>query len=78
MLSPAGQKLEVKPFFVKMPCHNYSEGIWNNLVIDVHSFIEVFKGQTYRSLDSICINGHFKMRRVYTASCEPLECEGEN
>ncbi len=72
MLSPATHKVEVKPFFVKSPCHNFGEGVWNNLVVDLYSFIEPFKGQTYRSLDSICISGHFKLRRVYTSSSEPL------
>ena len=78
MLSPAGHKMEIKPFFVKMPCHNYSEGVWNNFVIDCHSFIEAFKGQTYRSLDSISIQGHFKIRRIYTSTTQPLECQGDN
>ena len=68
MLSPATHKLEIKPFFLKYPFHNFSEGVWNNLVIDLHSYIEAFKGQTYRSLDSISITGHFKLRRIYTAS----------
>ena len=61
-----------------MPCHNYSEGVWNNMVIDCHSFIEAFKGQTFRSLDAISITGFFKIRRVYTLANEPMECQGEN
>lgn len=78
MLSPATHKLEIKPFFVKMPCPNYSEGTWNNLAIDLYSYIEAFKGQTYRSLDSITISGNFRLRRIYTSSSEMLEGEGES
>lgn len=65
MLSP-NTKLEIKPFFVKFPCSHVQEGIWNNLTIDLYSFINAFKGQTYRSLDYISITGFFKLRRIYT------------
>jgi hypothetical protein len=46
--------------------------------VDMYSFMEAFKGQTYRSLDSVCISGHFKLRRIYTSTAEPVECEGDN
>lgn len=78
MLSPSTNKMEVKPFFMKSACHDYIEGQWNNFVVDLYSYIEAFKGQTYRSLDSITISGHFKLRRVYTSASEPLECEAES
>ena len=52
-----------------MPCQ-WQEGIWNNLTVDLYSFMDAFKGQTYRSLDSILIGGHFKLRRIYTTPHE--------
>lgn len=71
MLSPS-TKLENKPFFVKFPCSHVQQGIWNNLSIDLYSFIKAFKGQTYRSLDSISITGYFKLRRIFTTPQPPV------
>jgi len=39
--------------------------------------MEAFKGQTYRSLDNIYINGHFKLRRIYSTNTIPTEAEHE-
>ena len=66
ILSPSTTKTEIKPFFVKVPCQ-VQEGCWNNLAVDLYSFIEAFKGQTYRSLDAIYLTGHFKL--AYLHSC---------
>lgn len=33
----------------------------------MYSFIEAFKGQTYRCLDCLQIGGVFKLRRVFTS-----------
>ena len=77
ILSPNGTKTELKPFFVKTPLPGWKENAWNNLSIDLYSYMTAFKGQTFRSLDGIHLTGHFKLRRIYTASGEPLEGEGE-
>lgn len=66
ILSPSVQKIEKKPFFVKVPSPEVKEGIWTNFVIDLYSLIEAFKGQTYRSLDFIQITGNIKLRRIFT------------
>jgi hypothetical protein len=71
MISSTNNKLEVKPFFVKCPNPNWKEGCWNNFAIDLYSFMEAFKGQTYRCLDTITIMGHFKLRRIYTTNTAP-------
>ena len=60
--------MQIKPFFVKTPIKGYKEGVWNNFGIDLYSYIEAFKGQTYRSLDTISITGHFKLRRIYSTT----------
>lgn len=39
ILSPAANKIEVKPFFVKVPCSGFNEGYWNNFAVDLYSFI---------------------------------------
>lgn len=66
MLSP-NAKIENKPFFVKYPCSHVQEGIWTNLTIDLYSFITAFKGQNYRSMDTLTISGCFKLRRIFTS-----------
>ncbi len=71
MISPNNNKLEIKPFFVKSPGVNFKEGCWNNFVVDLYSFMEAFKGQTYRCLDNITIMGHYKLRRIYTTNSLP-------
>jgi hypothetical protein len=71
MISPTTNKLEIKPFFVKCPNVNFKEGAWNSFAIDMYSFMEAFKGQTYRCLDNISIMGHFKLRRIYTTNTLP-------
>lgn len=59
---------------MKAPCHDCTEGAWNNMVIDLYSYMEAFKGQTYRSLDSIALTGQFKLRRIFTSASEPIDC----
>ena len=78
IVSSASHKFENKPFFIKFPCPNVNEGTWTNLAVDLYSFINAFKGQTYRSLDAIYITGHFKLRRVYTTNTKPEDASGDN
>lgn len=78
ILSPAVHKIEKKPFFVKFPCPPIRHGVWVNLCIDLYSFIDGFKGQTYRSLDLIQIVGNLKLRRIYTTQHEVSNSELEN
>lgn len=49
-----------------------NEGIWTNFAVNLYSFMDAFKGQSYRSLDSIYITGHFKLRRIYTTNSKPI------
>ncbi len=42
-----------------------------NFSVDLHSFINAFKGQNYRSLDAVYLTGHFKLRRIYTTNSKP-------
>jgi hypothetical protein len=44
------------------------EGTWLHFVIDLYSFMEAFKGQTYRSLDAIQITGNIKLRKIFTTN----------
>jgi hypothetical protein len=77
MLSPALHRLEVRPFFVKMPCPAVREGLWLSFVVDLWSFMEAFRGQSYRSLDSIQLIGNLKLRRIFTANAAGINSSGK-
>ncbi|EGR33031.1 hypothetical protein IMG5_063170 [Ichthyophthirius multifiliis] len=65
-LVSALNKIEKKFFHVKVPNDIIKHGTWMNLSIDVNSFMEVWKGQTFRSIDSVIIGSHCKLRRIFT------------
>ncbi len=44
----------------------------------MYSYMEAFKGQNFRSLDSIAICGQFKLKRIYTCVKEPVDGEAES
>ena len=46
---------------------------WMNLCIDVSSLVmELFKGQSFKTLDSLVIGGTFSLRRIFTTKfCPP-------
>ena len=40
---------------------------WLHLCLDLASLVtEIWQGQTYKSIDSICISANCKLRRIYT------------
>jgi hypothetical protein len=50
------KKGETKPFFVTMPVtHESAYNNWVTMLIDIPTFLSVFKGSSYRSLESILI-----------------------
>lgn len=59
-------KQEVKYFSFRYPIDNLKKGVWLFLGIDIHSFMEVFKDQTFRSLDQISVSNSCKLRRIFT------------
>ncbi len=59
-------KQEVKYFSFRYPIEHLQRGIWLFLAIDVFSFMNVFKGQTFRSLDQLTISSSCKLRRIFT------------
>jgi hypothetical protein len=66
MLTSAINKVEVKFFHVRCPINHIKRGVWLNLGIDVYSYMNAFKGQTFRSLDQIIISAHCRLRRIFT------------
>ena len=58
-------KQEVKYFSLRYPIDYVERGIWLFLGINVHSFMEAFKGEVFRSLDRIVVGGCCQLRRIF-------------
>lgn len=58
-------KQEGKYFSYRYPVE-ITRGSWIFLGIDVFSFMEAFKGQTFRALDHITIGSTCKLKRIFT------------
>jgi hypothetical protein len=58
-------KQEAKYFSYRYPIE-VSRGSWLFLGIDLYSFMEAFKGQTFRALDHITVGSHCRLRRIFT------------
>ncbi len=59
-------KQEIKYFSFRYPIDNLKKGVWLFLAIDVFSFMQVFKDQTFRSLDQIIVSSSCRLRRIFT------------
>lgn len=45
---------------------------WLNLCVDLVSIVgETWRGQTYRSIESVCVSANCKLRRIFTLKCQP-------
>lgn len=58
-------KQEAKYFSYRYPVE-VIRGSWLFLGIDLYSFMEAFKGQTFRALEHITVGSHCKLRRIFT------------
>ena len=77
LLSACSREFTINQMHCRIPIINIPTGIWINFSIDILSFInECFKGQSFRSIDSICLSADCKikricgMRQLYTVSEE--------
>ena len=62
----AVSKIDKNYFHAKIPINIIKRGIWLNLSIDLLSFFELFKGQTFRSIDNFTIGAVCKLKRIFT------------
>ncbi|CAD8166122.1 unnamed protein product [Paramecium octaurelia] len=65
VLTDSVKSLENHHFHIKSPIDHVRRGQWLNLCIDVWSFMEAFKGCTFRSIDQIIIGSPCKLRKIY-------------
>ncbi|CAD8145175.1 unnamed protein product [Paramecium pentaurelia] len=59
------KQIEKKPFHIRYPIE-VPKNIWLNLQIDLFSFIQGWKGMTFRSLDLFVIQSPCKLRKIFT------------
>lgn len=77
LLSACSKEFTINQMHCRIPIINIPTGIWINFSIDILSFVsECFKGQSFRSIDNICLSADCKIRRIcgmrqlYTLSAE--------
>ena len=65
LLSACSREFTINQMHCRIPIINIPTGIWINFSIDILSFInECFKGQSFRSIDSICLSADCKIKRI--------------
>lgn len=64
-LTTVAGKQEGKYFSYRYPLEVTRE-TWLFLAIDLYSFMEAFKGQTFRALDHIAVGSTCRLRRIFT------------
>ena len=62
----AVSKIDKNYFHAKIPIDVIKRGVWLNLSIDLLSFFELFKGQTFRSIDNFIIGAVCKLKKIFT------------
>lgn len=65
ILTDSVNSLEQHFFHIKSPIDHIRRGVWLNLCINVWSFMEGFKGCTFRTLDMIVIGSPCKLRKIF-------------
>jgi hypothetical protein len=81
MFTGGAKEIVCNAMHVRIPNGGVVRGQWLNLCIDVSSFVtECFtKGGAncaYKALDYVLIEGHCKLKKVFTSrSCVPVELE---
>ncbi|XP_071960395.1 protein CFAP20DC-like [Antedon mediterranea] len=74
VLSTSHKEVSVTPLHAKIPLAILKKSVWLNLCFDMVSFVgEAFKGQTFKSLDSITISASCKLRKIFTLKTQPLD-----
>ncbi|XP_033105568.1 uncharacterized protein C3orf67 homolog [Anneissia japonica] len=74
VLSTSHKEVSVTPLHAKIPLAILRKAVWLNLCLDMVSFVgEAFKGQTFKSLDSITISATCKLRKIFTLKVQPLD-----
>eukprot|EP00057_Strongylocentrotus_purpuratus_P012425 XP_011666899.1 PREDICTED: uncharacterized protein C3orf67 homolog [Strongylocentrotus purpuratus] len=70
--STAQKETSATPLHAKVPLTIIKRAIWLNLTVDMVSLVgEMFRGQTFKSLDTIIISACCKLRKIFTLKDQP-------
>ena len=79
MLSTSFKDVSMTPLHAKIPLMILRRGVWANLCLDLVSFVEeTWKGQSFRSLESIAISAVCKVKRLFTMKAPPIDTSGDD
>ncbi|XP_071817263.1 protein CFAP20DC-like isoform X2 [Apostichopus japonicus] len=74
LFSTAQKEISITPLHVKLPLQVLRRGMWLNLCLDLTSIVgEAFRGQTFKSLDSITLSASCKVRKIFTMKNQPQD-----
>lgn len=72
LFSTAHKELNIQPLSARIPIKCINRDQWTNFVIDVAFLInELWKNQTFKTIDAISICANCKLRRVFTLKSIP-------
>ena len=73
-LSSSHKEINVTPLHARFPLSILRLGVWLDLCLDLQSLVgDNFKGQTFKSMDSLSISAHCRLRKIFTMKCQPLD-----
>lgn len=72
MFSSAQKDTHVTELHARIPLTVLRRHMWLNLCVDLVSIVgETWRGQTYRSIESVCVSANCKLRRIFTLKSQP-------
>ncbi|CAF0824747.1 unnamed protein product [Brachionus calyciflorus] len=73
LFSTSHKDLSVQPLSARVPFKTINRAIWTNLVFDLSVLInDIWKNQTFKSIDSITICANCKLRKIFTLKNPPI------
>lgn len=72
LFSTSHKELNIQPLSARIPLKNVNRGQWTNLVFDLASLVnEIWKNQTFKSIDALTICANCKLRKIFTLKTLP-------
>lgn len=77
--STAIRETNTTPLHSKVPLGLLRRDIWLNLCLDLSGFVtDTWMGQTYKSLESICLSANCRLRRIFTLRTQPPDTTADD
>ena len=72
LFSTSHKELNAQPLSARIPIKNVNRNQWTNFSIDLAVLInEIWKNQTFKSIDAISICANCKLRKIFTLKAPP-------